>query len=371
MEQTNNKLPELPTDISFEIQKRIELYRIKAAEKYAEKDFLLERDGVGFAPRGNVCAIAAEKKAGKTWLGMAMSAALLRGDFLGMKARSENSKVLFFDTEQDAGDGQRIQKRVHFVNGWDFNTDHDEFQLFHLREISATERRKFVNDAIEYLKPDMVIVDGIRDLLQDFNDLQESASVIQDFMRISSEQNCCIWAVLHVNPNSDKMRGHLGTELGNKVADILLMTKKKNPQDEDDVTYKMEETDARGHKDIHSITFRIDDNQPFGMPVLVGEDEVKQMDEDIVEHEKQEVDSIIKKYLHPPLSVSWTKLRDEIRTGEKIGQTKAGNIVNKALEYEILITHSNRKMTYNGLNAVKKPEPMPFEPPTENDKPPF
>lgn len=309
MDENKNILPELPQNINFEIEQRIELYRIKAAEKYAEKDFLLERDGVGFAPRGNVCAIAAEKKAGKTWLGMAMSAALLRGDFLGMKARAEHCKVLFFDTEQDAGDGQRIQKRVHFAKGWDFNTDHDEFQLFHLREISATERRGFVIEAIEYLKPDMVIVDGIRDLLQDFNDLQESAAVIQDFMRISSEQNCCIWAVLHVNPNSEKMRGHLGTELGNKVADILYMTKKKNPHDEDDVTYKIEETDARGHKDIHSITFRIDDNQPWGMPVIVGEDELKQKDDE----EYATLKSFFRTLNFPPNGKSWTELDNDIR----------------------------------------------------------
>lgn len=308
-ENNKNILPELPQDINFDIQQRIDLYRIKAAEKYAEKEFLLERDGVGFAPRGNVCAIAAEKKAGKTWLGMAMCAALLRGDFLGMKARAENCKVLFFDTEQDAGDGQRIQKRVHYAKGWDFNTDHDEFQIFHLREISSKVRRQFVNDAIEYLKPDMVIVDGIRDLLKDFNDLEESAAVIGDFMRISSEQNCCIWAVLHVNPNSDKMRGHLGTELGNKVADILLMTKKKNPQDEDDVTYKMEETDARGHKDIHSITFRIDDNQPYGMPVIVGEDEVKQMEND----ECDRLKAFFRTLNFPANGKSWTELDNDIR----------------------------------------------------------
>lgn len=336
-------------------------YRIDAASEYAEKEYLLERESVGFSPRGNVCALSAEKKAGKTWFAMAMCSAFLSGQYLGMKSRVEGGKVVFFDTEQDEGDGQRIMRRVHYACGWDFRQNNDRFQLFHLREIDAKERRDFVCKAIEYIKPDLVIVDGIRDLLSDFNDLEQSAALIQDFMRLSSEYKCAIWAVLHVNPNSEKMRGHLGTELGNKVADILYMTKDKNPRDEDDVTYKMEEVAARSHKDIRSINFRIDDSIVYGAPVIISEGEAKHREESIVDSEKAEIDAIISKYLHSPNSMSWTKLRDQVRTGEGIGQTKAGNIVNKALEYEIVIRHSGGRLTYNGLGKqLPKQEEVPF-----------
>ena len=364
MIETSDIIQEPVTDEAILLE-LIEKYRIKAASEYAEKDYLLERDGVGFSPRGNVMALSAEKKAGKTWFGMAMCAALLSGNYLGMQSRVEKARVLFFDTEQDESDGQRIQRRVHFACQWDFHLDNDQFMIFHLREINQADRRDFVCKAIEFLKPDFVIVDGIRDLLADFNDLEQSAAVIQDFMRLSSEQNCAIWAVLHVNPNSEKMRGHLGTELGNKVADIIHMTKTKNPNNEDDVTYKAEEVAARSHKDIHSITFRIDDSKPYGAPVLLTGEEVEALEED----ERQSIIAIIKKHLQSPRSMSKTKLRDSIKESEKWGSTKATKFVNDAIKSGIL------ENTFNGkLILVEKPiqktEELPFEN-VEEEKPPY
>lgn len=338
----------------------LEAYRIKAASEYAEKDYLLERDGIGFSPRGNVMALSAEKKAGKTWFAMAMCAAFLKGTdgiYLGMRSRMDGGRVVYFDTEQDEGDGQRIQRRVHFANGWDFTTDNDRFQIFHLREINAKERREFVCKVIEYMKPDLVIVDGIRDLLTDFNDLEQSASVIQDFMRLSSECKCAIWAVLHVNPNSEKMRGHLGTELGNKVADILHMTKDKNPKDEDDVTYKMEEVAARSHKDIHSIVFRIDDSKPYGAPVMIGEAELTAKETE----RYNELRSIMTMYVPDPGSISQSKLRDKIKAGESVGSNKAWNMIQDARKFGILepIIGGNLRIAPPKIAANVNEEPFP------------
>ena len=363
MIDTSEIIQEPQTDEALLLE-LIERYRIKAASEYAEKEYLLERDGVGFSPRGNVMALSAEKKAGKTWFAMAMAAALLSGNYMGMVSRCTDSKVLFFDTEQDESDGQRIQKRVHFACGWDFNIDNDKFQIFHLREINQAERRDFVCKAIEFLKPDFVIVDGIRDLLSDFNDLEQSAAVIQDFMRLSSENKCAIWAVLHVNPNSEKMRGHLGTELGNKVADIIHMTKTKNPNNEDDVTYKAEEVAARSHKDIHSIVFRIDDSKPYGAPILLSGEEVEQMEED----ERQSIIDIIKNHLQPPHSMSKTKLRDSIKESEGWGSSRATRFVNDALKIGVLETAINGRLILVEKPVQKKSE-LPFDKEDEKEAP--
>ena len=100
MIDTSDIIQEPQTDEALLLE-LIERYRIKAASEYAEKEYLLERDGVGFSPRGNVMALSAEKKAGKTWFAMAMAAALLSGNYMGMVSRCTDSKVLFFDTEQD------------------------------------------------------------------------------------------------------------------------------------------------------------------------------------------------------------------------------------------------------------------------------
>lgn len=357
---TEGLIGRAPTDEDILVQ-LIEQYRTKAASKYADKDYLLYRDGVGFSPRGNVMALSAEKKAGKTWFAMAMCAAMLNGQYLGMQSQTENGVVLFFDTEQDEGDSQRIQKRVHYACGWDFETDNDRFYMFHLREIDAKERRKVVCQLIELMKPDMVIVDGIRDLLNDFNDLTESAAVIQEFMRLSSECQCAIWAVLHVNPNSEKMRGHLGTELGNKVADILHMTKHKDVNDEDNVTYKMEEVAARSHKDIHSITFRIDDNQPWGAPVLLTQKQVKVMEA----NELDELDKDMRIACPDARVMSKTNMRENLKRAKGIGSTKADKRIAEGAKQRIIEpvdTPHGVKYRYVGIkerpNEVQ--DEMPF-----------
>jgi len=77
---------------------------------------------------------------------------------------------------------------------------------------------------------------------------------------------------LHFNPrpgNDDesKMRGHLGTELGNKVTDTLVSIKKK---DATGVTFTVKQQDARG-KDMDDWKFQVtDDAGNLGIPKIIG-----------------------------------------------------------------------------------------------------
>ena len=95
-------------------------------------------------------------------------------------------------------------------------------------------------------RPDIAIIDGIRDFIPDFNDVVESAEIVLECMRLSSgvsaEQArkkglterppCCVCCILHQNKPKDdnNMRGHLGTELSNKAGEAWEAT-----QDDDHV----------------------------------------------------------------------------------------------------------------------------------------
>lgn len=307
-------------------------YAIRASAAYDEHQWLLYRDWTGFSPRGNIMAIAAQKKAGKTWLATALCIAVLRGEYLGFRCPYEGLKVAYFDTEQDPVDGQRILRRVHSACGWPINEDNVRFTIYHLREVSPEGRLDFCVEAIENTRPDLLIIDGVRDLLHDFNDIEESAKVTQTFMTLSSKVNCAVWEILHMNPGTDKMRGHIGTELGNKCADILTLTKQKDKNDEDNVTYKVEETDSRGHKDIHSLTFIIDDTLPYSQPRLLNEAEVKKVDED----RRTVVYETLKPYVDPNRAMSTYAIREALRKGLHFGSTKADKIVKEAIQLGLL-----------------------------------
>ena len=85
-----------------------------------------------------------------------------------------------------------------------------------------------IADAVEAEKPDIVFIDGVRDLLQDFNSLDQSNDLIQWLLSLTAEYGCTIVSVLHQNKAKDdgNMRGHLGTELLNKLTDCFEVSKK-------------------------------------------------------------------------------------------------------------------------------------------------
>jgi hypothetical protein len=76
----------------------------------------------------------------------------------------------------------------------------------------------------------MVVIDGIADLVRCANDEAESIGVIDELYRLAGIYKTCIVCVLHFIPNGMKLRGHLGSELQRKAAAILSIEKDENPQ---------------------------------------------------------------------------------------------------------------------------------------------
>jgi hypothetical protein len=117
-----------------------------------------------------------------------------------------------------------------------------------------------------------VFIDGIRDIIGDFNDNAESAQLVGDLMALAEERQICIWNTLHMNPrpgNDDesKMRGHLGTELGNKITDTLVSIKSKTAEG---VTFTVKQNDARG-KDMEDWKFAVTEAAgALGIPKIYG-----------------------------------------------------------------------------------------------------
>lgn len=309
---------------------------IHSKDHYDEPKWTLTHKGVGFAPLGNIMAIAAPMKSGKTWLMQILSGAVLRGEYMELECPIEEARVLWFDTEQDRYDTQMILRRLQQICGWSMEEDNDRFHIFSLRDFKrqdeavsmAVNRMRLIQAAVAHYQPHVVMVDGIRDLLDDFNDLQESARLVQEFMSLTSEYGCAIWNVLHVNPNTEKMRGHLGTELQNKVTDIFSVEKRKSGEE---VTFKVSQTAAR-HRDIDSFIFRIDDGPRYSIPVLVGHAAAAELEG----NRKKELVSIFQKYMPEIGGISYTKLRTELKSA-RIGSTPTcEKLIKEAMQLGVL-----------------------------------
>ena len=298
----------LKAEEQAQIREETESYFLDATKNYPEPYYMLEYNGVSFSTLGGIQALSGQKKNGKTFVLAQLMAAILGTDI--EKSRTEeflpglrvpertiqylrdkykNPKyfptVLYVDTEMEKLNSAKVLRRVHYLCGWPLDQPCNRFHVLWLRSVTDVKdsqgnvkeraykkRYRLIRQAIEILNPDAVFIDGIRDIIGDFNDNAESAALVGELMAIAEKRHICIWNTLHMNPrpgNDDdsKMRGHLGTELGNKITDTLVSIKSK---DNNGVVFTVKQQDARG-KDMEDWKFEVTDEAgQLGIPKIVG-----------------------------------------------------------------------------------------------------
>jgi len=191
--------------------------------------FRLTFEGVSVCPSGSLSVISGGAKQGKSQFLTVAAAVMMSGKSFGcMKRGVAPQKILWADTEQSVYDIQTNLGRLYTFAGIPAGTPTADVGLhvLGLRPCSPDERREIIADAINDLNPDVVIIDGARDLLNDFNDVRESNEVVQYILSLSAAlPQTNFFVVIHTNDGTSKLRGHLGTELMNKCADRFTITK--------------------------------------------------------------------------------------------------------------------------------------------------
>lgn len=200
-----------------------EAYRVSMATPYPAEQCLLEVDGVPFLAKGDIHAVKAKQKTGKTHAISIMVSAILGNQWHRLKGLIKNARVLFIDTEQKAADTQAVYGKILRNAGLPEKDIFERFQVFTLRKASPQERTEALRVLMYDFRPDIVFVDGIVDLSIDFNEVSDSQSLIQMLMSLSSDYDCAVVSVLHTNKAHEdhNMRGHLGTMLAQKAGNIL------------------------------------------------------------------------------------------------------------------------------------------------------
>lgn len=196
-------------------------YKILVTDEASKEiPLLLQKDKI-ILSRGNIACITGKAKSKKTFLVSAFAAAFLENESLTVRKGIDRGKVLYIDTEQARCHVQKVQKRIYKLCGWPPYSPEERLTVLALRSLSSEERRNITEEAVKALKPDLIIIDGIRDLVDDFNDIKSSSSLVKQLMRITDITNCGILCILHQNKSDNNARGHLGTELTNKSETIL------------------------------------------------------------------------------------------------------------------------------------------------------
>lgn len=168
-------------------------------------------------PRGGICAIVGAQKSGKTLVTSAIIASALgASDTLGISFTPAPGRIIFFDTEQPKYFFQLTQRRVYKMAGVKSNPAN--YEAYNLRRLSVADRIKAIDMVLSQPgKVAAIVIDGIVDICNNFNDEKASADTIQRLMAWSDRLGATLFPILHLTKAEGFMRGHLGTALQNKA----------------------------------------------------------------------------------------------------------------------------------------------------------
>ena len=273
------------------IIEQLERLRITSSSQIPPQEFLYTWNGVPCFARGELVAVTGKAKSGKTYLNsILMSAAGIQDKesgesdspgteeksrivsgttdkaILGLKRiREKPLRVLWIDTEQSADSTHEILRdRIGAMIGAE--PSDEAYHVFNLRQVRWQDRMSLVLSAIAICRPDLVIFDGIRDVVGDINNYEEAQNTIGQLLKVASEFKTCIVCVLHQNKAAEDktLRGALGTELQNKSFETYECKK-----DTETRIFSIQQTATRKYDMPNKIQFCVDKE---GLPVAVGSD---------------------------------------------------------------------------------------------------
>ncbi|KAA6327949.1 hypothetical protein EZS27_023100 [termite gut metagenome] len=303
LEQSTDLLRGLWLDLSNELQ---------------NPEPIIRQGEVNMCTLGNFSCVTGQAKSRKTFLISAITGAFLCPDeYMGMSGTTDTGIVLYIDTEQAVPHVQRTIRRIHRIAGWNEKENHKRLRVLCLRELDPLKRKEAVMQAMEMIKPILCVIDGIADLLEDTNNNTESISIASLLLKLTTQYNCHILTALHTNPNSDRARGHIGSEITRKAETVINVSKEGG-------TSLVKAAYCRDI-DIQDFAFIINER---GLPELTERQETKP--------KASKLQELFGNILPPPNSLSHSGLISKVVERGKVKERQAKYKIKDALDSGII-----------------------------------
>ena len=354
-------------------------------EPYRPPRYTMERDGVPFADVGELHIISGKPGNGKTGLMSQLEAATLGGRFgntfcreIGHKVDGQGgfmmipTRILHIDTEQGKDDTIAFKNRVISMSGVEKEQAKEHFFILRLRDTeSAKDRWRKILKAIYMVKPTDIFLDGMLDIVEDYNDQKECQPIIRKCMMLATHYDASLWAVLHENPMVDKLVGTLGSITQRKVSEIFTVIKvkqcdlKPNERRDDlpDIYFRVKQNKARG-RDVSDWLFRYETNAGgWGQPVEITDDNTPNVAS--ADNKEEMLKAVVKcllEFLQPPNSDYFTNIVKELKKRMHVGETKAKEYFNEANSSGIFNLPINNRYTLNTSQCDAILNDLPFAP---------
>ena len=361
---------------------------------YRPPRYTMEREGVPFADVGEIHIISGKPGNGKTGLMAQLIAATLGGRFGNTVARRVGHKVngsddfqelqtriLYVDTEQGEDDTIGFKNRVISMSGVSKDEAKEHLKILRLRDTElAQDRWRKILKSIWQVQPTDIFLDGMLDIVEDYNDQKECQPIIRKCMMLATHYDTSLWAVLHENPMVDKLVGTLGSITQRKVSEIFTVIKvkqadlKPNDQRPDlpDIYFRVKQNKARG-KDVADWLFQYVTNAGgWGQPVEIEDNGAKVVDSKEMQFIK-EADERFGKMNWTSAGLSRSEVDSALVKQGVTSNRRKADLINKALEVGIIYKDGTKERPKYHYKGLEKPLPndetqaLPFEKPDNNE----
>lgn len=185
--------------------------------------------------RGEFSCIVAQSKTKKSFNKSLIEACFLGGksdnytDHIKRKTQTDGY-IISIDTEQGEYYAFKTFERTRRIA----QVNNPKYIPLQMRKLGIQQRLDMIDfivfDSEFSGNIDLLVIDGIADLVYNTNDIKEGVLLAEKLLQWSSKGNLHLITVIHKTGSSDKARGHLGTAIQFKAETIILMDALRDEQ---------------------------------------------------------------------------------------------------------------------------------------------
>lgn len=277
---------------------------------------MLRWNGIDLITKNNIVVFTGKEGQGKSTAMSIVTGVLMGGkDFAGLQRVQAVNRVLWIDTEQATHNLAKRLQTLCNIAGFPLEQAQKK-GLYVLQMKNAPEyegltteqaRREYINMAISWVQPELVVIDGIFDCVTD-DELTSPREVVHWLEDLTSK-DITIFTSIHTNKADNNLPYQIGHELTKKCSDIFTC---ERAEDEPIITVK--HTRAKDTDKAQPIQFRFTTN---GVQALDVNHELREQVKTIFADCKQ--------------YEGWESIKKALKTEFGLSPSQASNVINNAI----------------------------------------
>lgn len=208
-----------------DLERYIKLHSFDRSRVPKDDDTILFLQGIPIGSRENLVSITGRSKSRKTIAASAIATSIFLpkdGNHLGFSSLlGPDEPLLHIDTEQGYKHYYHSVMRIFDDAGLEQTPE--SFTSVHTRDADIPFRIQIIEYLVKKLKPKVLVIDGVTDLVYDINSQEEATKLGEMLLKWGTAYQMLIIVVIHTTKTTGYMTGALGTVLEKKSETVLMV----------------------------------------------------------------------------------------------------------------------------------------------------